>query len=55
MKKFNLNDMEKGGLLGNFQPTVYKTDNCEFAIKKYNKGDYEKEHFHKAQQNYCNY
>ena len=48
MKKFNLNDMGKGWFVGNFQPTVYKTDNCEFAIKKYNKGDYEKEHFHKA-------
>jgi hypothetical protein len=47
MEKFNLDDMERGWFIGNFNPTVFKTHSCEVAIKKYLKDDYEERHFHK--------
>jgi len=47
MEKFNLEDMERGWFIGNFNPTVLNSDSCEVAIKKYNKGDYEGKHYHK--------
>ena len=42
-----LDDMTKGWFVGNFEPSLYKTNNCEVAVKKYSKGDYEKKHYHK--------
>ena len=47
MESTNLNDMIKGWFIGNFNPTCYKSDAVEVAIKKYKKGDYEKAHYHK--------
>lgn len=47
MEKFNLNKMIGGWFVGDFEPTIYKTKNCEVAYKKYKKGDYEKKHLHK--------
>jgi quercetin dioxygenase-like cupin family protein len=47
LKKLNLEEMFKGWFVGNFTPTAYKTSNCEVAVKKYNKGDYEPPHYHK--------
>ena len=43
-----LDKMIKGWVVGNFNPSVYKTDNFEVAIKKYDTGDYEQRHFHKV-------
>lgn len=43
-----LDKMIKGWVVGNFNPSVYKTDNFEVAIKEYNAGDYEQRHFHKV-------
>ena len=40
--------MIKGWVVGNFNPSVYKTDNFEVAIKEYDTGDYEQRHFHKV-------
>jgi len=40
--------MEKGWFIGNFDPSIKKTTDVEVAIKTYKKGDYEKEHYHKA-------
>ena len=48
MKLNNLNDMIKGWIVGNFSPSVYKTDKFEVAVKKYKCGDYERKHFHKV-------
>ena len=47
MKTANLQDMTKGWFVGDFDPTLYRTQNCEVAIKTYKEGDYEEEHYHK--------
>jgi hypothetical protein len=47
MDKFSLKDMTNGWFVGNFEPTIFKTDSVEVAIKKYKKGDKENWHFHK--------
>ncbi len=47
MKVERLDSMIKGWFVGNFVPTLYKTNDCEVAVKKYKKGDYENRHFHK--------
>lgn len=39
--------MIKGWFIGNFEPSLYKTNDVEVGIKKYNAGDYENSHFHK--------
>lgn len=44
----NLNDMIRGWFIGNFDPTCYRTDIVEVAVRKYKKGDYEKSHYHKV-------
>ena len=52
MKKFNLNDMIGGWFMGNFEPSLLKTDEFEIAIKKYKAGDYEEKHYHKIATEY---
>lgn len=47
MEKFNLNDMINGWIIGNFDPSLYKTNDFEFAIKRYKSGDYDSAHYHK--------
>ncbi len=47
MKKANINDMTDGWFIGNFEPSLLKTNEVEVAIKKYKKGDKETWHFHK--------
>lgn len=47
MKTAKLEDMIKGWFVGNFSPTLYKTNDVEVAIKSYNKGDCEESHYHK--------
>lgn len=47
MKKAKLEDMVKGWFVGNFEPTLIKTNDVEVAVKSYNKGDYEEKHYHK--------
>jgi len=41
-----LSDMIRGWFVGDFEPTVYKTSNCEVGYKKYKKGDREDLHYH---------
>lgn len=48
MKVEHLNDMTKGWFVGNFEPSLYKTNDCEVAVKSYVKGDKEKKHYHKV-------
>ena len=40
-------DMSKGWFIGNFNPTLYKTEDVEVAVKHYKAGESEKYHFHK--------
>ena len=47
MKKAKLSDMKGGWFIGNFEPSLYKTNDCEVAVKTYKKGDKEDKHYHK--------
>lgn len=47
MKVSKLNTMVKGWFIGNFEPSLYKTNDVEVAVKCYKKGDYETRHYHK--------
>lgn len=45
--KSNLDDMKLGWFVGNFEPSLYKTNDVEVAVKNYKKGDAEEMHYHK--------
>lgn len=47
MEKFNLNEMIKGWFVGNFEPSLLKTNDVEVAVKSYQAGEYEDRHHHK--------
>jgi quercetin dioxygenase-like cupin family protein len=47
MKLYKLQDMTKGWFVGNFEPSIIKTNDVEVAVKNYKKGDYESSHYHK--------
>lgn len=47
MKIAKLDDMIKGWFVGNFEPTLLKTNDVEVAVKEYKKGDKEDKHYHK--------
>lgn len=47
MKIDNLQNMVKGWFVGNFNPTLYKTNDVEVAVKYYKQGDSEEAHYHK--------
>ena len=47
MKINKLDEMFRGWFVGNFEPTLYLTNDVEVAVKRYNKGDYEAAHYHK--------
>lgn len=52
MKTANMQDMFKGWFIGNFEPSLFKTNDFEVAVKNYKRGDYEPEHFHKIATEY---
>ena len=47
LEKYKLEDMIKGWFIGNFEPSLYTTNDVEVGIKKYSAGDYENAHYHK--------
>lgn len=47
MENSNLDEMFKGWFVGNFEPSAFKTDAAEVAVKSYSAGDTENKHFHK--------
>jgi hypothetical protein len=47
MDSFDLEDMKGGWFIGNFEPSLFKTNDVEVGVKKYKKGTYENAHFHK--------
>jgi len=47
MKLNKLNEMFKGWIIGNFEPSLYKTDDFEVAVKDYKAGDKDEKHYHK--------
>lgn len=42
-----LESMINGWFVGNFEPSLIKTNDVEVAVKKYKAGDTEKRHYHK--------
>ena len=48
MKVAKLDDFVRGWFIGNFDPSVLKTDAVEVAHKIYEQGDYEEFHHHKV-------
>lgn len=52
MKTAKLSDMTKGWFIGNFEPSLFKTNAVEVAVKTYNRGDYEERHYHKIATEY---
>ncbi len=44
----NLQEMTKGWFIGNFEPSLYKTNAVEVAVKRYAQGDREGRHYHKV-------
>lgn len=43
----DLNEMTNGWFIGNFEPSLLKTNDVEVAVKEYKKGDKEAAHYHK--------
>jgi len=52
MKTEKLENMKGGWFIGNFNPSLLKTNDCEVAVKSYKKGDYEESHYHKIATEY---
>ena len=48
MKTARLDEMVKGWFVGNFEPTLYRTNDVEVAVKSYKAGDREDAHYHKS-------
>lgn len=46
MKIHHLDDMTRGWFVGDFSPTVLRTDAFEVAIQRYRAGDHEAAHTH---------
>jgi quercetin dioxygenase-like cupin family protein len=47
MKLAKLDKMTNGWFIGNFIPTLIKTNDVEVAVKRYKKGAIEQKHYHK--------
>ena len=47
MKTARLDEMTKGWFVGNFSPTLYRTNDVEVAVKRYEAGAHEENHYHK--------
>lgn len=52
MKTDKLLNMKGGWFIGNFEPSLLKTNDAEVAVKIYKKDDYEKAHYHKIATEY---
>ena len=52
MKKNKLSEMIGGWFIGNFEPSLLKTNYVEVAVKKYKTGDSEEAHYHKVATEY---
>lgn len=48
MKVDNLDRMVRGWFIGDFSPSLCKTDAVEVGVKFYEKGDHEEWHYHKV-------
>lgn len=48
IKKVLLSEMHKGWFIGNFEPSLLKTEVVEVGVKHYKAGDTEAKHYHKG-------
>lgn len=48
MEVEKLSTMKRGWFIGNFEPSMYRTEAVEVAVKNYTTGDCEEEHYHKV-------
>ena len=48
MQRINLSDFFRGWLVGNFEPSLFKSKDMEVAIQEYHAGHTEPKHFHKV-------
>ena len=46
MRKYDFNKMKGGWFIGNFEPTAFKTTDCEVAYVKHEEGDTWVKHYH---------
>ncbi len=47
MKVMKLDEMTSGWFIGNFEPSIIKTNDVEVAVKRYKAGQKEASHYHK--------
>jgi hypothetical protein len=47
MNKYKLGDMVRGWIVGDFEPSLFKTRDVEVAVQHFNKDDKEEKHCHK--------
>jgi hypothetical protein len=47
MSLHHLEDFTRGWIIGQFSPSLLPTDDFEFGVKMYKKGDFEAKHYHK--------
>jgi hypothetical protein len=47
IEHYSLEEMIKGWFIGNFEPSLFKTNDVEVGVKKYLAGEYENKHYHK--------
>ena len=52
MRVEQLKNMKAGWFIGNFEPSLFRTNDCEVAVKTYKKGDKESKHYHKIATEY---
>ena len=48
MRKARLEEMVRGWFVGDFDPTLHRTQDVEIGVKSYHAGDFEERHHHKV-------
>lgn len=52
MKKQKLTEFKRGWIIGNFNPSILKTEDFEVSIMQHKKGEYWPAHYHKIATEY---
>ncbi len=47
IEQYRIEEMIKGWFIGNFEPSLYQTNDVEVGVKQYKAGDHETSHCHK--------
>jgi quercetin dioxygenase-like cupin family protein len=46
MQRLNINNYTRGWVAGNFEPSIFNSENFECAIKTFKAGEIEQKHYH---------